>query len=66
MVSIQAEPPQGRDESEQLRTSGKFSIPLISPPQGLGIEVAPTLNGWIDDFGSQFVDDLGNSVVFDV
>ena len=68
MVNLFADPPQGRDASQQLRTTGRFSIAFISPPQGLGISDIPTSpeNAWIDDFGALFVDDLGNNVVFDL
>ena len=41
MVNINAEPPQGREEHQQLRTSGRFSIPFIQPPQGLAGGVGP-------------------------
>lgn len=38
MVNLFADPPQGRDGSQQLRTTGRFSIPFIVPPQGLGLK----------------------------
>lgn len=40
----------------------------IIPPQGLesgGVTPPPTVtNGWIDNFNNQFVDNLGNNMVF--
>jgi len=34
VANSQIDPPQGRDESEELKTTGRFSIVNISPPQG--------------------------------
>lgn len=39
MGNSQIDPPQGRDESEELKTTGRFSIPNIPPPQGI-IEIS--------------------------
>ena len=44
MTNLQADPPQGRDESEELRTTGRFSIVNISPPQGF-VEILPPSEG---------------------
>ena len=44
MTNLQADPPQGRDESEELRTTGRFSIPNVSPPQGIR-EILPPIEG---------------------
>ncbi len=67
MVNLSADPPQGRSASKQLRTTGRFSIPFISPPQGLGLEEIPVSpNAWIDDLNNVFVDDLNNDVVFEL
>lgn len=44
-------------------------VPLneFVPPQGIGgVVIPPTVNGWINDEGKQFVDDLGNRIVFEI
>ncbi len=47
---------------------GHFYRVLFTPPQGLGLVAPPppVTDGWIDDFGNQFLDDLGNDVVFEI
>lgn len=67
MVNLNADPPQGRQNSQQLRTTGRFSIPFISTPQGIDTGFpGPVTNGWINDLNSQFVDDLNNDMVFEL
>ncbi len=44
MPNSQIDPPQGRDESEELKTTGRFSIPNISPPQGF-VEILSPVEG---------------------
>lgn len=54
MTNFNSDPPQGRSNSHQLRTTGRFSIPFISPPQGIGGGVPPSLTGFMlyeDDGG---------------
>lgn len=59
-----AHPPQGRDDSQQLRIEGGFSIPFILPPQGRDDFNPLEVNFWIDDLANQMIDDLGNEMVF--
>jgi len=66
LVNLFADPPQGRDDSQQLRTTGRFSIPLIAPPQGIGISEIPiSPMSWIDDLNNQFVTDEFKVLVFE-
>jgi len=37
MVLEQIDPPQGRENFGDLNTFGRFSIPWILPPQGIGV-----------------------------
>lgn len=41
MANSQIDPPQGRDESEELKTTGRFSIVNIPPPQGITAILPP-------------------------
>jgi len=56
VANSQVDPPQGRDESEELKTTGRFSIPLISPPQGIG-QISPPPVG--DSMGFEDLDIMG-------
>jgi len=40
---------------------------FVDLSQGFGGDISPPVSGtWINDLGNQFVDDLGNVVVFDI
>jgi len=62
-----AEPPQGETSEQGLLIISRSPIPRFGAPQGIGgIVIPPTVNGWINDEGKQFLDDNLNPVVFEL
>ena len=60
------DPPQGFSPEQELTIIGRPVIPRFGSPQGLEGEVIPPTVAWIDDFGNEFVDDLGEVIVFEL
>jgi len=67
-MSWNADPPQGKSNNGELVIIGKPLTPRFGSPQGDANVPPPPLveDNWIDDLGEQFIDDLGNEMVFGV
>ncbi len=64
MVNLNAEPPQGRDDSQQLRTTGRFSIPFIPSAQGVDANIPPPTvdTNWVN--GANNMINGANNLIF--
>lgn len=66
MILWHPEPPQGETSEQGLVIIGRPVIPRFGAPQGIGVAPPPVLVSWIDDLGDQFIDDLGQDIVFEL
>jgi len=60
------DPPQGSTTEQGLVIIGRPVIPKFGAPQGTSQVMPPIVGGWISNLDEQFVDDLGNDVVFEL
>ena len=58
------EPPQGNTAEQGLAIIGRPIIPQFGAPQGIGVAPPEVVITWIDDLNNEFVDDIGNIMVF--
>jgi len=59
------DPPQGVTSEQGLVIIGRSPIPRFGAPQGIGGDTPPPVtNGWVDNLGNQFTDEVGTVMVF--